>query len=126
MGKSTLGIVFLSIFPLSLELQQSMPFVAIGWPELTLIVLGFAVFSSLLNLTGNICLTRAYMTADASLLAPMDFIYLLFAAVWSKILFDQWPSSQALIGMMLIATAGIITAWREQVSARKRKSTALD
>lgn len=108
------GIIFLSLFPLSIETQLSMPFVAIGWPELTLLVLGFAVFSSILNLTGNICLTRAYMTADASLLAPMDFIYLLFAAFWSKILFDQWPDSQALVGMVLIASAGIITAWREQ------------
>lgn len=109
-----LGIIFLSLFPVSTELQLGMPFVAIGWPELTLIVLGFAVLSSILNLTGNICLTRAYMTADASLLAPMDFIYLLFAAFWSKILFDQWPDNQALVGMVLIAGAGIITAWREQ------------
>lgn len=118
-----LGILFLSVFPLSLDLQQSLPFVAIGWPELTLLVLGFAVLSSVLNLTGNICLTRAYLTADASLLAPMDFIYLLFAAFWSKILFDQWPDSQALIGMALIATAGIITAWREQVTSRRKKQT---
>ncbi len=116
-----LGIILLSVFPLSLDLQQSLPFVAIGWPELSLLVLGFAVLSSVLNLTGNICLTRAYMTADASLLAPMDFIYLLFAAFWSKILFDQWPDSQALIGMVLIATAGIITAWREQVVSRRKK-----
>ena len=109
-----LGIIFLSLFPLSTELQLDMPFVAIGWPELTLIVLGFALLSSILNLTGNICLTRAYMTADASLLAPMDFVYLMFAAFWSKILFDQWPDNQALIGMFLIAVAGIVTAWREQ------------
>jgi len=114
------GIVFLSIFPLSLELQESLPFVAIGWPELTLLVLGFALLSSVLNLTGNICLTRAYMTADASLLAPMDFVYLLFAALWSKLLFDQWPSTQALSGMVLIATAGIITAWREQIISRRK------
>lgn len=114
------GIAFLSIFPLSLELQESLPFVAIGWPELTLLVLGFALLSSVLNLTGNICLTRAYMTADASLLAPMDFVYLLFAALWSKLLFDQWPSTQALSGMVLIATAGIITAWREQIISRRK------
>ncbi len=112
------GIAYLSFFPLTTDLQESLPFVAIGWPELTTIVLGFAVLSSVLNLTGNICLTRAYMTADASLLAPLDFIYLLFAAFWSKILFDQWPTSQALAGMALIATAGIITAWREQKNAK--------
>lgn len=120
-----IGIAFLSIFPLSLELQESLPFVAIGWPELTLIVLGFALFSSVLNLTGNICLTRAYMTADASLLAPMDFVYLLFAALWSKLIFDAWPNGQALLGMSLIATAGITIAWREKVVSGKRQKIRL-
>jgi drug/metabolite transporter (DMT)-like permease len=117
------GITLLSLFPLSSELQRSMPFVAIGWPELTLLIAGFAVFASLLNLTGNICLSRAYQTADASWLAPMDFSYLVFAALWSKIIFDQWPTRSAIVGMTLIGTAGVITAWRERaVANRKRQS----
>jgi drug/metabolite transporter (DMT)-like permease len=110
-----LGIALLSMFPLSAELQKSMPFVAIGWPELTLLVVGFALFASVLNLTGNICLSRAYQTADASWLAPIDFTYLIFAAFWSRAIFDQWPTGQAIIGMTLIGSAGVITAWREQV-----------
>ena len=110
-----LGIVLLSAFPLSSEIRESMAFVAIGWPELTLLVAGFALFASVLNLTGNICLSRAYQTADASLLAPLDFSYLLFAAIWSRLIFDQWPTRQAIVGMILIGTAGIITAWRERV-----------
>jgi drug/metabolite transporter (DMT)-like permease len=112
-----LGIALLSMFPLSAELQGSMPFVAIGWPELTLLVAGFALFASVLNLTGNICLSRAYQTADASWLAPIDFTYLIFAAFWSRAIFDQWPTGQAIIGMTLIGSAGVITAWREQVKA---------
>ena len=115
-----LGIVLLSTFPLSSEIRESMAFVAIGWPELTLLVAGFALFASVLNLTGNICLSRAYQTADASLLAPLDFSYLLFAAVWSRLIFDQWPTRQAIIGMTLIGTAGIITAWRERIGDRKK------
>jgi drug/metabolite transporter (DMT)-like permease len=110
----TAGITLLTLFPLSESIREATPFVAIGWPDLTLLVFGFAVFASILNLTGNICLTRAYQTADASLLAPLDFIYLLFIAIWGKILFDQWPTGQALIGMILIATAGVLIAWREQ------------
>ena len=98
-----------------------MPFVAIGWPELTFLVGGFALFASVLNLTGNICLSRAYQTADASWLAPMDFSYLIFAALWSRVIFDQWPTTQALIGMALIGTAGIITAWRERVVATGKR-----
>ncbi len=117
----SIGILLLSWFPPGAELQASMPFVTIGWPELTLTVAMFALFASVLNLTGNICLSRAYQTADASWLAPMDFSYLIFAALWSRVIFDQWPSQQALIGMALIGSAGVITAWREQVAARGRR-----
>jgi drug/metabolite transporter (DMT)-like permease len=95
--------------------------VAIGWPELTFLVAGFALFASVLNLTGNICLARAYQTADASWLAPIDFSYLIFAALWSRVIFDQWPTSQALIGMGLIGAAGVITAWRERVIATGKR-----
>jgi drug/metabolite transporter (DMT)-like permease len=115
------GSLLLSWFPLSTELQTSMPFVAIGWPELTLLVAGFALFTSVLNLTGNICLSRAYQTADASLLAPMDFSYLVFAAFWSRIMFGQWPTGEAIIGMSLIGIAGAVTAWRERVVAKDNK-----
>jgi drug/metabolite transporter (DMT)-like permease len=115
------GIALLASFPLSAEIRETMPFVAIGWPELTFLVAGFALFASVLNLTGNICLSRAYQTADASWLAPMDFSYLIFAALWSRVIFDQWPTTQALIGMSLIGTAGIITAWRERVVATGRR-----
>ncbi|MFT5657225.1 MAG: drug/metabolite transporter (DMT)-like permease [Gammaproteobacteria bacterium] len=114
-----IGIAWLTVFPLADSIQDSMPFVAIGWPQLTLIVAGFALFTSVLNLTGNICLSRAYQTADASWLAPMDFCYLIFAAIWSRIIFHNWPTEQALFGMLLIASAGIITAWRERVVASK-------
>ena len=116
-----LGIALLSWFPLGAELRASMPFVAIGWPELTLTVAMFALFASILNLTGNICLSRAYQTAETSWLAPMDFSYLIFAALWSRVIFDQWPSQQALIGMGLIGLAGVVIAWREQVAASGRR-----
>jgi len=116
-----LGSTLLTLFPLSTELRAAMPFVAIGWPELTLLVAGFALFASVLNLTGNICLSRAYQTADASWLAPMDFSYLVFAAFWSRMIFDQWPTGQAIVGMTLIGTAGVITAWRERVVARRKR-----
>lgn len=119
-----LGSTLLTMFPLSTELRTAMPFVAIGWPELTLLVAGFALFASVLNLTGNICLSRAYQTADASWLAPMDFSYLVFAAFWSRMIFDQWPTGQAIIGMVLIGTAGVITAWRERVVAKRKRQAS--
>lgn len=112
------GVVALSMWTVPADLVRTLPFIAIGWPQLTTFIIGFALLASVLNLAGNICLSRAYQTADASLLAPLDFIYLLFAALWSRILFDQWPDGHALTGMVLIACAGALTTWREQVRKR--------
>ena len=120
-----LGSVVLSLFPTSLSLQERMPFVAIGWPLLTWLVVGVATFTAVLNLFGNLCLSRAYQTADASWLAPMEFSYLLFAIFWGKALFDTWPTSNAIAGMMLIGVAGVLTAWREG-ERRKARATILE
>ena len=111
-----IGITVLSLFPLSQNLQQAMPFVAVGWPELTLLIVGFALLASALNLMGNICMTRAYQTADVSLLAPLDFSYLIFAACWGRVIFGDWPTSRALLGMALIIAAGMVIAWREHTT----------
>jgi hypothetical protein len=86
------GVTLLSIFSLYDSIQESMPFVAIGWPELTLMIAGFVLLSSVLNLIGNISISRPYQTADASWLAPMDYSYLIFAAIWSRFIFYRWPS----------------------------------
>ncbi len=118
------GISVLTLWPLPNDIQSGMPYVAIGWQTLTTAVAGFAVLASVLNLTGNICMTRAYQTADASLLAPLDFTYLIFAAFWGKVIFDNWPPADTLFGMMLIICAGMIIAWREQRSKKQRELNA--
>ena len=112
------GIAVLSVFPLPISIQTSMPYVAIGWPQLTWLIVCFAVLASALNLAGNICMTRAYQTADVSLLAPIDFSYLIFAALWGRIIFSEWPTTNTIIGMLLIIGAGVTIAWREHKSVR--------
>ena len=117
-----LGVIILSLLPLSPEIQRCMPFVAIGWPAIGLSIIGFAALCSVLNLFGNLGLTRAYQTADSSWLAPLDFSYLLFAAIWGKVIFDVWPTTSGWVGMILITSAGMITAWREH--KQQKQTTA--
>lgn len=114
-----IGVTILSMFPLSPAVQAKMPYVAIGWPTLTWLVAGFAILASILNLTGNICMTRAYQTADVSLLAPLDFSYLIFAAFWGRAIFNLWPENSTIVGMVLILCAGVTIAWREHKSAKQ-------
>ncbi len=71
----------------------------------------------MLNLFGNLFLSRAYQTADSSLLAPLDFTYLLLVAIWGRVLFASWPTPLAILGMAMIAAAGMITAMRERRGA---------
>jgi len=118
------GAAVMAAFPLSDEFRATVPFVFNAWPELTLLVVAFCGLASLLNLTGNICLSRAYQTADSSWLAPLDFSYLLFVTLWSKLLFGTLPTPSAALGMAMIAAAGVITAIREGYNQRKRKKDA--
>ncbi|MEK9935319.1 MAG: DMT family transporter [Rhodobiaceae bacterium] len=108
------GAVAASWLPVDPAWRAAMPFILVGWPEITTILLGFLAILAVLNLFGNLFLSRAYQTADSSLLAPLDFTYLLLIAIWGRVLFDSWPTPLAILGMVMIAAAGMITAMRER------------
>ena len=116
---ASLGILFFELIFQNNFLRGNSPFVFIGWQSLTLIVFIFCFSCSILNISGNILLAKAYQTAESSWLAPMDYSYLVFASIWGKIFFGVWPTLLNLIGMFFIAFSGILIAFREQ---RKLKS----
>jgi len=111
---ASLGVIFFEFFFQNTLFRETSPFVFIGWPELTLIIFAFCFSCSILNVSGNILLAKAYQTAESSWLAPMDYSYLIFATIWGKIFFDAWPSLINLIGMFFISISGILIAFRER------------
>jgi len=108
------GAVVVGWLPVDPTWREMVPFILVSWPEVTAILVGMMAILAVLNLFGNLFLSRAYQTADSSLLAPLDFTYLLLIAVWGRILFDSWPTRLAILGMVMIAAAGMITAVRER------------
>ena len=108
------GSQIMPLLPVPDEIRETLPFILVGWPDLSLVMVAVFGFFACLNLAGNLCLSRAYQTADSSWLAPLDYIYLMFAAMWGRVLFESWPAPQAIFGMAMIAAAGVITAIREQ------------
>ena len=113
-----LGIILFEFIFYNNLFRVTAPFVFIGWPKLTLIIFVFSASCSLLNVTGNILLAKAYQTAESSWLAPIDYSYLIFAAIWGKLLFDVWPTYLNIIGISFIAVSGILIAWRERYKAK--------
>ena len=108
-----LGSLIFSIIELNQNVQVSLPFLFGKWPSLTLLIFIFCIGAACLNLLGNICLSRAYQTAESSWLAPIDFSYLLFLTIWAKIILGAIPSIAETIGMVCIVSAGVIIHIRE-------------
>ena len=55
---------------------------------------------------------RAYQIADATLVAVFENTLLAFATLWAFLLWGEWPDAVALLGLGLIALAGVIIAIR--------------
>ena len=117
-----LGTTVVSIVELNQNVRASLPFLFDKWPTLTLFIFIFCIGAACLNLLGNICLSRAYQTAESSWLAPLDFSYLLFLTIWAKIIFGVMPSLLETIGMILIVSAGIIITFRETYRNKANRS----
>ncbi len=112
----TCGVIGVLFFTLTADsaLAAQWPYLFTGWHEIGLWVLGLIVVCSLINLTANMGLARAYQSAEASWLAPFDYSYIVFATFWGYAFWNHVPDVLTLTGMAMIAGAGIFVAWRER------------
>jgi drug/metabolite transporter (DMT)-like permease len=69
-------------------------------------------FMGVASLAGHYLFTLAYREAPASLLAPVNYFHIGWAVLLSWLVFDHMPDSYAMIGIALIATAGVAVALR--------------
>lgn len=61
---------------------------------------------------GHYCFTAANRFANASLLAPMSYVHLLWAGLLGLVVFGELPDAFGLVGMAIIAMAGVTIALR--------------
>jgi len=84
------------------------------------------IAAGLLGGVGQILLTSGYREADASVVAPFEYVSMLFALGFGYFLFDEVPTATMLFGALLVVTAGILIIWRERAlgleRARQRKA----
>jgi len=62
---------------------------------------------------------HAYKWGEASVLASLDYVRLLYATVWGYLVFATLPGIATWIGSAIIVAASIYTIWRE---ARKKQA----
>ena len=83
------------------------PGLALGWRDLVPMV-GLGIAATL----GHFLFTAAYREAPPSLLGPVTYLHLVWAAGLGWLVFAHVPDAATLAGMALVVAAGAATAWR--------------
>jgi drug/metabolite transporter (DMT)-like permease len=81
-----------------------------------------ALFASLglFGGVGHFMFTAAFRHAPASLIAPLNYIQLLWAGLLGWLVFDYVPDGQSLLGMAVVAGSGVLVALRTRKAPEKR------
>jgi drug/metabolite transporter (DMT)-like permease len=84
-----------------------------GWVAPTPVDGIILVMLGLLGGVGQILMTHSYRYAEASVVAPFDYVLLLWAIILGWLFFADAPSWQMLTGAALVIVSGVYVIWRE-------------
>lgn len=74
---------------------------------------------------GVYLLFQGYRLAEASLVAPFEYIGIPLSIFWGIVVFKDYPDAAVWIGIILIVGAGLYTIYRESISRRKVPSRTI-
>ena len=81
---------------------------------------------ALAGVGGHLLIAKAYRSAPASVIAPFDYTYLVWAPILAYFILGEIPAETTLIGIAMIAGSGLYIGYRESKSRRagRRPPTA--
>ena len=91
-----------------------------GWVIPSTTDLLYLVTAGLVGGIAQILLTTGYRYAEASLLAPFDYVSMIYATVIGFFIFSEIPTSATLTGSAIVIAAGIAIILRERKLGLKR------
>jgi len=62
----------------------------------------------------QILVTSSYRHGAASMLAPFDYVSLIFASIIGYAFFSEAPTLNMMIGAILVVSGGVLIIWRER------------
>ena len=106
--------------PMSILFYQSLvigvaavPFALDGWTTPDWPATALLITIGLTSWLAQYFNLRAYRVGEAAVVSPFDFTRLIYAAIFSVIIFSQWPGLNTYLGAALIIGASIYTIHRE-------------
>jgi drug/metabolite transporter (DMT)-like permease len=76
------------------------------WPESSDMIYFGAI--GVLSAITALSISAAYRSAPASLLAPFEYSNLPLVLLWGYLVFNEFPNTMALMGILLIAAGGMV------------------
>ncbi|MFL9823585.1 DMT family transporter [Rhodoplanes sp. SY1] len=123
-SETTSSIVFYFSLICTIAGAIVLPFV---WITPTLPQLVALIGVGLLGGASHLLLTESYRYAPASVMAPFDYLALLFAFLIGWVVFGEIPTGWAYAGAGIVVLSGLFVIWRERrLAARRRKATKPD
>jgi len=84
------------------------------WQPLSMFTITLMAALSVMATLAQWLLIKALSLGEASLLAPIGYIALIFATFWGFLLFGDLPDQWTVIGALVIVVSGIYVWWRER------------
>ncbi|WP_299474176.1 DMT family transporter [uncultured Roseibium sp.] len=84
-----------------------------GWIVPDLPTMGLLVLIGLAGGVGQILLTQSYRYADASTIAPFDYVNMMWAIIIGWLVFSETPVPEVIIGALIVIAAGVMVIYRE-------------
>lgn len=85
----------------------------------------FLIGAGLTGGLGQILLTRSYYYADASVVAPLEYVSIIWAVLFGWWLFGDLPNITVIIGAAIVVFSGVIIIWRERQIGLRRDAEEL-
>jgi drug/metabolite transporter (DMT)-like permease len=116
-SETTSSIVFYFSLICTVVSSAILPFV---WQTPTLPQVVALVAIGVLGGLSHLLLTESYRYAPASIMAPFDYLALLFAFVLGYAAFGEIPTVYAYVGAVVVVLSGLFVIWRERRIAARR------
>jgi drug/metabolite transporter (DMT)-like permease len=81
---------------------------SLGQVHIAVIDVGWMGMLGVLATMGHFLFTAAYREAPASLLAPVNYLNVVWAGILGVIIFAHWPDAVSLCGMALVCASGVV------------------
>ena len=111
-----IGVAVLALWPVLVPAGTD-GFVQRGWVTPSGTFLFWVAVQAVVSVVGVGLMIKAYQIAQASRVSVFEYIILPSSALWGWILWSEYPSLQAVLGMGLITIAGAIIAIRARQTA---------